>query len=109
MSSIIAEDMRQEMWVAKSTGPDFRGTEAYGEPYKVPCRCEPSGRMVRDSNGRQVVAEFFILTEEEVTVRDVVWPPGADHTTIGASRKPLKASPVVDMETGQVDHYEVAL
>ncbi|PTL79093.1 hypothetical protein [Vitiosangium sp. GDMCC 1.1324] len=109
MSSIIAEDMRQTLYIAKSTGPDFRGTETYGPAGPAPCRCEPSGRMVRAADGRQVVAEFFILTTAKVTVDDIVWPPGEDHTKVGASRKPLKAAPIVDLETGQVDHYEVSL
>jgi len=100
---------RDSFWLRRYVSVNARGTETHGEAEQHRCRYEPSHRLVLAADGRQQVAEASLFTSTEVTVKDLVWPPGADPEDIGASRKPRKVATHRNPLTGRIDHYEVTL
>jgi hypothetical protein len=109
MTSHYAADFLQTFAIRRPSGTSARGDSTYGSPLSAPCRYQPSTRLVRDANGRTTTEEAIVFTELEVTVRDLVWPPGADASDYRLSKRPLRVDIRMDLETGLVDHYEVHL
>ena len=107
--SIAEESFQQSFHVAPTAATSFRGGQQHGTPVRHPCRYQEGSRGVRTVDGRQVQATATLYTPARVQVTDFVWPPGADTEDVGQSRKPLNVYTRRDLETGEVDHYEVVL
>lgn len=107
MASQYAATFRQTCYRQQLTGTNTRGEETFGSPEACTCRAERQPKLVRDSTGAQVVATGRIFTETQVLLTDLLFPPGADPEDVGTSVRPISVADAVDLETGQVDHYEV--
>lgn len=97
---MFSSTFRQTFYVASWQSTDARGDETHGEPVAYACRYEPSTRLLRAANGTQVVSEAILHTAQDVQASDLVWPPGADQTEIGQSRKPIRIERHHDLDTG---------
>lgn len=107
--SLWGSFFRERFTLRRYVSVDLRGVETHGTAEEHPCRYEPSGRLVRAADRTQQVAEANLFTTAEVTVKDLVWPPGANPEDVGASRKPRKVAAHRNPLTGRIDHYEVTL
>lgn len=108
--SLWVADMRETVNVRRFTGMTDNGRrEVYGPPERHPCRWEPGARQVKNTEGRQVVAEGTLFTTARVTPKDLLWLPGDDPSDYKASRRALTTYERKDLETGAFDHSEVVL
>lgn len=99
--------MRQTFGLAAYSGTDDRGVETHGARAEYACRYEPMAKLLTGTDGQKVLSAAVIYTEQPVTARDRIYPPGA--TAIGDSRKPISIEVAYDLESGTVDHYRVTL
>ncbi|MFY0577978.1 hypothetical protein ACN28S_29950 [Cystobacter fuscus] len=55
------------------------------------------------------MSEAIIYTLGEATLKDTVYPPGADTTNINQGRKPLRVDRYHDPETGDFAYYRITI
>ena len=81
------------------------GYDGYGDPVTVeksiPVRWEGKRRLVRDSQGREVISEARLFCLERVKPDDLVEYSGEEWKVIAVSE-------IVDLD-GALSHYEVAV
>lgn len=99
--------MRQVFGLAAYSAADDRGVETYGPRTEYACRWEPVSKLLTGTDGQKVVSSGVLYTEQPVTVRDRIYPPGT--TAIADSRKPISIEVAYDLESGVVDHFRVTV
>ena len=81
------------------------GYDGYGDPITeeraIPVRWEGKRRLVRDSQGREVISEARFFCLEKVKPDDIAEYAGAEWRVITVSE-------IVDLD-GNLSHYEVAV
>lgn len=104
---MLADLFLQTLHVARFLGTDHFGQESYGTPEPHACRYQPSTRLLRDKDGGQSVSEAVLFTLAEVSVDDLIYPPGADPTDEAQGRKPLRVDRHHDLMSGQLAYVTV--
>jgi hypothetical protein len=99
--------MLQSFGLAAYSSTDARGRETFGTPAQYACRYQPLAKLLTSTDGQRVLSTGVIYTERAVSVLDRVWPPGANTANLALSRKPISVATHYDLESGQVDHFEV--
>ncbi|WP_293787761.1 hypothetical protein [uncultured Aeromicrobium sp.] len=88
----------------------YVGTGAYGDRYADPvsrrCAIDDTRRLVRSSDGQEVVSETTLITRREYKAQ---FTPGSKVALPDRVAKVIKASELTDGGRGAWQHLEVAL
>lgn len=109
MGSLFGDTFKQSFHVRRLTGTNARGDLTHGEAEEHACRSEAFNRLVRAADGTSTVAGTRLFTEAQVGLEDLVFLPGADPDDVAQSKRAIKVDDAVDLDSGEVDHYEVYL
>lgn len=97
----MVKDYLNQTAILKAT----TGYDGYGDPITetktIPVRWEGKRRLVRDSQGREVISEARFFCLERVKPDDLVEYSGEEWKVIAVSE-------IVDLD-GNISHYEVAV
>lgn len=106
--SFLAGIFLQTFYVRRFTGHDQYDQPSYGAAEAYPCRYQPSTRLLRDRDGGQSVTEAVLYTSATgLSVRDTIYPPGADPADVNQGRLPIRVDAHYDLESGALDHAAV--
>lgn len=104
---LFASMMKQQFGLAAYTGTDDRGVETHGARTEYACRYEAVSKLLTGADGQKVLSSAVIYTEQPITVRDRIYPPGL--TALADSRKPISIEVAYDLESGTIDHFRVTI
>jgi len=97
---VVRDYLNQTLTLKTTTGYD-----GYGDPITeektIPVRWEGKRRLVRDSQGREVISEARFFCLEKVKPDDIAEYNGHEWPVIAVSE-------IVDLD-GNLSHYEVAV
>ena len=107
--SLFRAFMVETLHLRKLTGTNSRGDATHGDAVAHPCQVDRSARVVKTVDGRTAQASLTLRTTAEVATGDLVYPPGADTSDVGRSRKPMQVNTHRVLGSARVDHWEVVL
>lgn len=103
MHPALRRMLHQRVTAEPMTGRDTYGDPIYGEPGNpLPCRIEPTTKIVVAGDGQQFQAAYLIVVESGISLGDRVTLPGGE---VRSARSVFDVPGVF----GGIDHLEVYL
>lgn len=84
---IITPFLQQTATLKRSTGPDSYGEQGHAAGVTIPVRWFYENKMVRDTEGREVVSTAHISTRESISTQDLVTDEDGRDREVIAVRK----------------------
>jgi len=89
MGSNLVTWFNQTIYKASATGRDADGDKTYGTPVAVKARVEKERKLLVNSQGNEIQADYMIFTTTEIVLSDSIWLPGQDPAT-DESKRPIE-------------------
>jgi hypothetical protein len=91
-----SERFKQTISWKSVTSRDAWGAPTFGSLNTANARVEPKRKLVRNSNGDEVLSSHVVYTAAAIVVSDQVWFPGENTSDANKARRPLAIDEYVD-------------